>query len=143
MRWTPGARREPGMKTIAAALCLAAALAACTINNSPSSPHGCNSDSSISCANAANGYSCSGDSQPTDGDSNLDCGPGTADESNTDFCCITLGQSTCAPDSSVQGCQGNSYGFSCTGSDTPDDADSSLNCSTGTPGNGATLYCCS
>ena len=143
MNATTGTRRLPGVKTIAAALCLAAAVAACTVNSTSPGPDGCNSDSTISCANAANGYSCAGDALPTDGNPRLDCGPGTADESNTDFCCVTLEQSSCAPDSSVQGCQGNSYGFSCTGSDTPDDADSSLNCSTGTPGNGATLYCCS
>jgi hypothetical protein len=116
----------------------------CTVNNStspPSSP--CGQDSSVSCSNGATGYSCDGDNNPEDGDSTLDCGPGTADGSGTDYCCITLQQSTCAPDSSVQGCQAGSYGFSCTGSDTPDDADSNLNCSTGTPASGATLYCCS
>jgi hypothetical protein len=42
----------------------------------------------------------------------------------------------------VQGCAGDSFGFSCTGSDTPDEADSSLTCSTATPASGALLYCC-
>ena len=143
MKATTGTRPSPGMKTIAASFFLAAAVAACTVNSTTSDPDGCNSDSTISCANAASGYSCSGDVLPTDGNPRLDCGPGTADESNTDFCCVTLGQSSCAPDSSVQGCQGNSFGFSCTGSDSPDDADSTLNCSTGTPTSSATLYCCS
>jgi hypothetical protein len=43
----------------------------------------------------------------------------------------------------VQGCTGNSYGFSCSGSAIPSQADTSLTCSAGVPGNGGlTLYCC-
>jgi len=51
--------------------------------------------------------------------------------------------STCAPDSTVAGCSGDSTGYSCTGSDTPDDSDSTLECSVGVQGNaGSTLFCC-
>ena len=44
----------------------------------------------------------------------------------------------------VTGCQAGSYGFSCSGSDTPGTDFSNLNCSAGTPDptSGATLYCC-
>jgi hypothetical protein len=46
-------------------------------------------------------------------------------------------------DSTVQGCQAGSFGFSCHGLTTPQQADSSLNCSSGTAdSNGETLYCC-
>lgn len=46
-------------------------------------------------------------------------------------------------DGTVTGCTGLSTGYSCTGTDAPSVADSSLACSDGTPGtNGATNYCC-
>jgi hypothetical protein len=49
---------------------------------------------------------------------------------------------TCAPDSTVDGCTSGT-GYSCTGTDRPEDSDSSLFCSDGVAGNaGATLYCC-
>jgi hypothetical protein len=49
---------------------------------------------------------------------------------------------TCAPDPTVNGCV-NADGFSCTGTDRPEDTNASLFCSDGVPGNaGSTLYCC-
>jgi hypothetical protein len=43
----------------------------------------------------------------------------------------------------VSGCTGDSYGFSCTSTDTPSDSNSSLNCSTAVNGpNNESLYCC-
>jgi hypothetical protein len=135
------------MKTLivaAAAACLA--VVACTVNSTTTNngvSAACNADTSVVCPTGATGYTCSGGQTPQATDSSLDCGSGTADGSNTDYCCITLTSgTTCSQDSTVQGCQGGSYGFSCTGTDTPDQADSSLNCSTGTPGNNETLYCC-
>jgi hypothetical protein len=64
---------------------------------------------------------------------------------NTDYCCFTFATTTtCARDATVASCAPGSYGFSCTGADAPQQADSSLNCSQGVPGNaGSTLYCCS
>lgn len=125
-----------------AAACVA--LAACTVNSTTTNDGtACNADTSVSCPSGANGYSCTGSQTPESTDSSLDCGPGTADGANTDYCCVALTSgTTCSEDSTVQGCVAGSYGFSCTGSDTPDQGDSSLDCSTGTPGNGDTLYCC-
>ncbi len=48
---------------------------------------------------------------------------------------------TCATDDTVACNDGT--GYSCTGSDEPEDSNSSLICSSGTDGNaGSTLYCC-
>lgn len=118
----------------------------CTVNSTTNnSGSTCNTSSNVDCPGAATGYTCSGSSTPADNDSNLDCSTGTADNGNTDYCCISLNSSvTCGEDSTVQGCESGSYGFSCTGSDTPDQDQAGLVCSTGTAGNnGETLYCCS
>lgn len=49
---------------------------------------------------------------------------------------------TCTVDTSVEGCSGGSVGYACSG-DRPDDGDTNLVCSRGTPGAaGVTLYCC-
>ena len=48
---------------------------------------------------------------------------------------------TCTADGTVVGCVG-ATGYSCTGADSPDESDSSLSCSSGTPSGGETLYCC-
>jgi hypothetical protein len=117
----------------------------CTVNSTTNGGSACNTSSNVTCEGAATGYTCSGSSAPSDGDSTLDCSSGTPDNGNTDFCCISLNSSvTCGQDSTVQGCVAGSYGFSCTGSDTPDQDQAGLVCSTGTAGsNGDTLYCCS
>jgi hypothetical protein len=53
------------------------------------------------------------------------------------------GTATCSPDSSVVGCVGTASGYSCSGTEGPDETDTSLNCSQGTASNtGLTLYCC-
>ena len=110
-----------------------------TVNANAGSSTGCTTDSSVVCAAGA-GYSCDNGDTP----SGLDCSDGVVDSSGlTDYCCIQFSSSTCAPDGTVTGCDASSYGFSCTGSDTPDEADSSLNCSMGVAGNaGSTLFCC-
>jgi hypothetical protein len=119
-------------------------MGACTVNSTTNgNSNTCGQDSSVSCTSGT-GYSCSGTDTPQQDFSSLDCGGGVANGTNTDYCCITLQSgSSCSADSSVQGCASGSFGFSCTSSDTPDQADSSLTCSTGTAGNGGeTLYCC-
>jgi hypothetical protein len=136
------------MKPIIITLLIAGAIGigvGCTVNSTTSNNGTtCNQDTGIACAGGTSGYSCSGSDSPDQDNSNLNCGAGVADGVNTDYCCVALTSGvTCQQDSSVQGCPGNSYGFSCTGSDTPDMDDSSLSCSTGTPGNGNTQYCCS
>jgi hypothetical protein len=49
---------------------------------------------------------------------------------------------SCTASSAVVGCEGGSLGYVCT-SDRPDDGDTNLVCSDGTPGaDGVTIYCC-
>src|SRR5882672_3739977 len=49
---------------------------------------------------------------------------------------------TCSQNSNVVGCV-SGQGYSCTGVDSPDEGDSAVSCSDGTPSNGGqTLYCC-
>jgi len=135
------------MKTFA--LCIAAlSLAGCTATaeTTPAPPAavGCAPDQTVdSCSGGASGFSCGNDESPEQTDSSLVCSDGTPSGGLVLYCCVQFTSSTCSPDSTVPGCDGSSIGFSCTGSDAPDDADSSLNCSDPTPGNGGELtYCC-
>jgi hypothetical protein len=121
------------------------ALAACTTTVTPPAAPGCAPDSSVAgCSGNSFGYSCGNGDSPERTNSSLVCSDGVvASDGFTLFCCIQFTSTSCAPDSSVSGCQGSSFGFSCTGSDTPDDADSSLTCSSPTQGgDGSLLYCC-
>ena len=115
----------------------------------------CQGDSSVSCAGGADGYSCAaGDNPPDSVDSSLVCSVPTTVGTEDTYCCYTntvtaSSSATCVQDPSVtQNCSGDSFGFSCTGSDTPDeDFGSNLNCSqpvsgTDASGNAASLYCC-
>ncbi len=111
-----------------------------TVNAPPAA--GCGMDSSVSGCGSAVGYSCANGDSPEQSDSSLFCSDGTPDGDSTLYCCIQFTSSTCAVDPSVSGCVGSSFGFSCTGSDSPDEADSTLTCSAPTPGNGESLYCC-
>jgi hypothetical protein len=108
----------------------------------------CSADSSVAgCTGGSYGYSCTSTDTPTQGNPALDCStPTTGVNGSSLYCCIgfSAASSSCAPDSSVAGCTGGSYGFSCTSTDTPDQAQMSLECSTATPGpNNELLYCCS
>ena len=119
---------------------------ACSVNASPGAPAGqaepgCGQDSTVACDRGA-GYSCIGNGTPEDTDSSLACSDGVEADGATLYCCVTFASSTCMPDDTVVGCTGYSYGFSCTGSDTPDQADSTLDCSQPTQGDSALLYCC-
>jgi hypothetical protein len=59
---------------------------------------------------------------------------------------VTSPGPTCSPDSTVASCVGGASGYSCSGTDTPDQSDASLICSAGVVGTGATEgdldYCC-
>jgi hypothetical protein len=107
---------------------------------------GCTQDETVQgCTSGSFGYSCDNGDTPDQSDSSLQCSYGVADPNgNTDYCCVSFASSaTCAQDPTVTGCSGASFGFSCTGSDTPSDDDSSLTCSSGVAGNaGSLLYCC-
>ena len=113
----------------------------------------CSYDSSVTCGSAV-GYSCAtGATPPDQADPSLVCSTPITSNNVDEYCCYTnatvaAAGATCAQDPSVTGCQPNangtpSYGFSCTGSDSPDADFSGLTCSTGTAGTGgATDFCC-
>src|SRR6185437_13252567 len=90
----------------------------------------------------ATGYSCAPGDNPENSDSSLVCSDGTDVSGATLYCCVQFVSSTCEPDDTVVGCAGDSFGFSCTGTDTPDEADPTLVCSQPTDGGDALLYCC-
>lgn len=104
----------------------------------------CAQDGTVSCTGGAAGYACTGTDTPDQSDSSLVCSIATPASGEYLYCCFRYSSSSCSQDSSVQGCQAGSYGFSCTGSGTPDQADASLTCSSGTPdpNTGDMLYCC-
>jgi hypothetical protein len=106
----------------------------------------CNYDATVTCTAGA-GYSCATGANPPDqADPTLVCSTPTTANSVDQYCCYTNTLTpptgaTCGQDQSVQGCDPGSYGFSCSGTDTPDQDFSNLTCSTGT-GSGPTLFCC-
>jgi hypothetical protein len=126
---------------------------ACTVNSttnnsgtsgdagSDSPASSCSQNSAVTCQQGT-GWTCTSSDTP-DESNPLVCSTGTVDGSSTDYCCVpdTGVTSTCSVDSTVTGCQ-EGTGFSCTGSDTPDQSDTSLVCSTGTADTGKTDYCC-
>lgn len=112
------------------------------------SGNSCTFDSSVACSRGASGYSCNaGDTPPDAVDSSLVCSVPTAAGSLDLYCCYTevvlVSAVTCAQDPSVPGCVAGSYGFSCTGADSPDTDFSNVTCSAGVATASATLYCCS
>jgi len=104
-------------------------------------PSGCSADSTLTCDVDALGISCPSGTSPDD--PTLICSdPSPSADGTTDgFCCLTWVTSgtTCSPDATVTGCDYPSYGFSCTGSDTPDTEDASLTCSAD---QGTGTFCC-
>jgi hypothetical protein len=113
-----------------------------TVDSGPT----CGPDSTVVCAGGS-GYSCTGGDRPEDSNANITCSdPETGNAGSTLYCCISAfaSGSSCGPDDTVTGCEPPSIGYSCTGTDTPDEENSDLNCSiNGVPGNaGSLLYCC-
>jgi hypothetical protein len=97
------------------------------------------------------GYSCTSTDAPDDSDPTIECSIGVADPSasgTTDYCCLigeTFAAGTCAQDDTVGDCTTpGSYGFSCAGTDTPDQTDATLTCSAGVPDADGTStdFCC-
>jgi hypothetical protein len=107
-------------------------------------PAGCMVDDTVTgCTGGSYGFSCTGTDAPDANDPTLSCSDGVAGSGDTLYCCSDVNTpATCMADDSVTGCTGNSYGFSCTGTDAPDANDTSLICSEGVAGTGDTLYCC-
>jgi hypothetical protein len=103
-------------------------------------------DLSLACDPGSTGFDCPRGENPEATDSSLICSDPSPQTNGTDgYCCATLsGTTTCTQDTSIQDCAYPSVGFSCSGTDTPEQADTSLTCSTGTPdpSSGLTLYCC-
>jgi hypothetical protein len=99
----------------------------------------------VGCGGTALGFSCQGDVRPDQTDSSLVCSQGAQGSGGeTLYCCapFTASASTCAQDTSVQGCGGSAVGFSCTGSIRPETVNGSLVCTAGTAAGGITPYCC-
>ncbi|MEO8906089.1 MAG: hypothetical protein ABI488_26270 [Polyangiaceae bacterium] len=117
----------------------------CCVTSTTSS---CAPDATVAgCSAGSYGFSCSSTDTPSDGNGALNCSTPVADSNGVSlYCCVgfTTSGSSCTADSSVAGCAGGSYGFSCTSTDTPDQAQPSLSCSTPVTGpNSELLYCCS
>jgi hypothetical protein len=114
-------------------------------NPPPGPPASCTANAAVTgCAGGSVGYTCTS-ARPDDGDTNLVCDDGTPGaEGATIYCCAPYGQSwsDCTVDTGIAGCEGASFGFRCSGPETPSEADASLACSAGTPSGGDTLYCC-
>jgi len=117
-----------------------------TGGSSSSGTSGCNADPTLACDAGSDGVDCA---SPSDNPESFFPGyicsdPSPQSDGTTGYCCATgFATSTCAQDDSVTGCAYPSVGFSCTGTDTPDQADSSLTCSDPVvDANGDSLYCC-
>jgi hypothetical protein len=117
------------------------ASAGCSVNATAAPSVGCGIDDSVACDHAT-GYSCAPGDNPEAHDSSLVCSDGTDVSGATLYCCVQFVSSTCQQDNSVVGCTGYSFGFSCTGTDRPDEADPTLVCSDPTIAGGLALYCC-
>jgi hypothetical protein len=106
----------------------------------------CTSDPTLQCDPGTDGVQCLAGGNPDANFPGYVCSDPTAQPDGTDaFCCATgFNGSTCGHDESVQGCPYPSVGFSCSGSDTPDQADANLICSTPTqdPNTNDQLFCC-
>ena len=106
----------------------------------------CSQDNSLSCTAGSYGYSCTaGTPDPSAAYPSLICSVPTVAGGFDEYCCgytTVASGSTCSQDPTVDGCVGDSYGFSCTGSDRPDTDYSGITCSSGTPSGTDTLYCC-
>jgi hypothetical protein len=114
-------------------------------NPPPGPPAACTANPAVAgCTGGSLGYTCAND-RPDHGDTNLVCSDGTPGAAGmTLFCCAPYGQawSDCTVDTSIVGCDAESFGFTCSGPEAPYEADASLACSEGTPSGGDTLYCC-
>jgi hypothetical protein len=140
--------KRPSSAALAAGLVgLAFCLAGCTATAAAGPPPpavsgGCALDSSVACRGGGTGFSCAIGDIPSDADRSLACSVGVAGSDADLYCCVSFSSTTCAPDATVRGCAGYSFGFSCTGNDRPDETDSSLVCSDPVDGGNALLYCC-
>jgi hypothetical protein len=127
---------------------------------------GCSQVSGHACAGTLVGWTCHDQSLPSEAElgSNqsradfnlLVCGVPQVVMGSTgavhQYCCFTPtsipAQGSCLNDTAVPGCPTDSFGFACTGPDTPEQDYPSLSCNgkavrgTNAQGYAATLYCC-
>lgn len=131
----------------AAVLTLLVAAAGCTVKNSSSgsSSSTCAADSTVTCTQGS-GWSCTGKDSPADNNP-LVCSTATVSASGdkVDFCCVASSGVTsgCMEMATITAnCAQGATGFQCAGSQTPDQTDTSLLCSTGTTDGSNLDYCC-
>ena len=128
----------------ASSLFLMAAASGCHVT--VTSTDSCGPDSTVLCGDGTQGYSCTGDVTPDT--STLLCGDAVCDGSDTcAYCCEAVSvtvtvPASCSSDPSVTGCEAGSYGYTCTGSASPDSGNPNLFCSSGTVSGANTAYCC-
>jgi hypothetical protein len=106
-------------------------------------PTGCQDDPGLACDVDALGISCPAGTSPDS--STFVCSDPVANGNLDSYCCIVWSGSTCAEDPNVtSSCGDPAFGFSCTGTDSPDQTDPTLICSDPTtdPTTGDSLYCC-
>lgn len=122
----------------------------------------CTKDTNVVCPLGTTGFECSGSGLPNEGQLGVDesrsdapllCSlPSSARVGVTSYCCFTPTQppvgATCFQDQAVEGCLSGAFGFSCTGTDTPEEDYPRVQC-TASPTHGvdprnapALLYCC-
>ncbi|MGA2448859.1 MAG: hypothetical protein ABTD50_09305 [Polyangiaceae bacterium] len=131
---------------------MALSAADCTVTATTATSPGCNQDTTVQCTNGAYGFSCpTGSLSPDLTDSALTCSIASPVGGLDEYCCaqiVAASGATCVSDHSVSGCAAGSYGFSCTGTDSPEADYSGIVCSTGgvsganSQGVPAMLYCC-
>jgi len=101
----------------------------------------CARDSSVTCTGSSHGYSCTGSDTPAQSSAVI-CSAGSARSDKTAFCCREFQSTSCRIDIKVGGC-GQQYPFRCTGTQTPADTDSGLQCSKGTQfADDTSGFCC-
>jgi hypothetical protein len=112
----------------------------------------CSPDGTVACGKVASGYACTGADRPDTENSTLVCYPlddftggvpGDLDAGASgpgSFCCITP---TCGDDDTVLGCASGFSGYSCSGSDTPQEDFGGLACQpVASTGSATSGYCC-
>jgi hypothetical protein len=117
--------------------------AACSSSSSAPSTTACSGATVSGCS--GQGFSCTNGAEPTDTNSSLVCGAGASAATGTaNFCCITFTKSagtSCNFDPSTI-CTTGTYGITCGGNDTPQQADTSLSCKAGATNDDNTAFCC-
>ena len=107
----------------------------------------CAADSTIpGCVGNSMGFSCSGETSPSQADAALACGPALrAGNGELQYCCSSSELvATCAADPTITTCASSlAVGISCAGAEFPYAEDTAIACTVTTGGaSGTTNYCC-